>query len=48
MIEFITDQEIYSRVLLQEVPASKDFLWLATSDLKRPAYKKKQTLYTIP
>ncbi|NLP03292.1 MAG: phospholipase [Fibrobacter sp.] len=40
MIEFITDQEIYSRVLLQEVPASKDFLWLATSDLKDLHIKK--------
>ena len=40
MIEFITDQEIYSRVLLQEVPASKDFLWLATSDLKDLHTKK--------
>jgi len=34
MIEFITDQEIYKRVLIEEVPGTENFIWLATSDLK--------------
>jgi phosphatidylserine/phosphatidylglycerophosphate/cardiolipin synthase-like enzyme len=32
--EFITDREIYEQVLLEAVPAAREFLWLATSDLK--------------
>jgi phosphatidylserine/phosphatidylglycerophosphate/cardiolipin synthase-like enzyme len=34
MLEFITDKEIYKTVLLERVPKTKTFLWLATSDLK--------------
>jgi phosphatidylserine/phosphatidylglycerophosphate/cardiolipin synthase-like enzyme len=34
MLEFITDTEIYHKVLIDEVPKAKAFLWLATSDLK--------------
>ncbi|MFC1499192.1 phospholipase D family protein [Verrucomicrobiota bacterium] len=33
-MEFITNREIYDRVILGKVPYAKDFLWLATSDLK--------------
>jgi phosphatidylserine/phosphatidylglycerophosphate/cardiolipin synthase-like enzyme len=33
-IEFITDEEIYQRVILEMVFGVKDFLWLGTSDLK--------------
>jgi phosphatidylserine/phosphatidylglycerophosphate/cardiolipin synthase-like enzyme len=33
-IEFITDEEIYQRVILEMVFEVKDFLWLGTSDLK--------------
>ena len=32
--EFITDRQIYKRVLLEEVPRAEDFLWIGTSDLK--------------
>jgi phosphatidylserine/phosphatidylglycerophosphate/cardiolipin synthase-like enzyme len=31
---FITDTEIYERVILEAVPAASRFLWLATADLK--------------
>jgi phosphatidylserine/phosphatidylglycerophosphate/cardiolipin synthase-like enzyme len=33
-IEFITDADIYSRILFDRVPNASSFLWLATSDLK--------------
>jgi phosphatidylserine/phosphatidylglycerophosphate/cardiolipin synthase-like enzyme len=33
-LEFIIDSEIYRRVILDQVPQAKKFLWLATSDLK--------------
>ena len=32
--EFISDRGIYERVLLKEVPAAEDFVWIGTSDLK--------------
>jgi len=32
--EFITDREIYKKVILAEVPRAKDFLWIGTSDIK--------------
>lgn len=32
--EFITDRDIYERVILREVPGAEKFLWLATSDMK--------------
>ena len=34
MNSFITDREIYEKVLLAEVPGATEFLWIATSDLK--------------
>jgi phosphatidylserine/phosphatidylglycerophosphate/cardiolipin synthase-like enzyme len=34
MTEFITDGQIYQKVLLERVSGAKRFLWLATSDLK--------------
>lgn len=33
-IQFITDREIYEQVIQEAVPSVRDFLWLATSDLK--------------
>jgi phosphatidylserine/phosphatidylglycerophosphate/cardiolipin synthase-like enzyme len=33
-VEFITDRQIYERVILERVPTSSEFVWLATSDLK--------------
>lgn len=32
--EFVTDRQIYERVLLEHVPRANDFLWIGTSDLK--------------
>ena len=32
--EFITDEEIYRRVILEVVSSAQEFLWLGTSDLK--------------
>ena len=32
--EFITNRQIYDRVILERIPAAVKFLWLATSDLK--------------
>lgn len=34
MFEFITDSEIYRKVICERVPKTKRFLWLATADLK--------------
>jgi phosphatidylserine/phosphatidylglycerophosphate/cardiolipin synthase-like enzyme len=34
MTEFITDRDIYARVILEAVPSATRFLWLATADLK--------------
>ena len=34
MLEFITDREIYEKVILARVPEAKRYLWLATADLK--------------
>ena len=31
---FITDRQIYEQVIQESVPSAKEFLWLATSDLK--------------
>jgi phosphatidylserine/phosphatidylglycerophosphate/cardiolipin synthase-like enzyme len=33
-IEFITDRQIYDRVIQETVPSAAQFLWLATADLK--------------
>ncbi|HNR89437.1 MAG TPA: phospholipase D-like domain-containing protein [Spirochaetota bacterium] len=34
MIDFITDREIYERVILGAAPSAERFLWIATADLK--------------
>ena len=34
LIEFITDRQIYERVIQEAVPAASRFLWLGTADLK--------------
>lgn len=34
MLEFITDRELYEKVICDRVPKAKKFVWLATSDLK--------------
>ncbi len=33
-VQFITDREIYTRVILEEIPKARRFVWLGTSDLK--------------
>ncbi|MBN2406351.1 MAG: phospholipase [Elusimicrobia bacterium] len=32
--EFITDREIYEKVILEKVPFAREFLWIGTSDIK--------------
>lgn len=34
MLEFIKDREIYEKVICEQIPEAKRFLWLATADLK--------------
>ena len=34
MLEFITDSEIYEKVICERIPEAKRFLWLATANLK--------------
>jgi len=34
MLEFITDREIYEKVICERIPKTRRFLWLATADLK--------------
>ncbi|MBN1437315.1 MAG: phospholipase D family protein [Sedimentisphaerales bacterium] len=34
MLEFITDRQIYDQVIVERLPAAKEFVWLATADLK--------------
>ncbi|UCE98868.1 MAG: phospholipase D family protein [Planctomycetota bacterium] len=34
MVKYITDREIYEKVICGLVPGAREFVWLATSDLK--------------
>ena len=34
MLEFITDRQIYEKVICEHIPRARRFLWLATADLK--------------
>lgn len=34
MFEFVTNREIYLKLICREIPKARKFLWLATSDLK--------------
>jgi len=34
MLEFITDRDIYEKVICRRIGKARKFLWLATSDLK--------------
>ncbi len=34
MLEFVTDREIYEKVICERIPRARAFLWLATADLK--------------
>ncbi len=33
-MEFVTDKQIYERVILAEVPNATEFVWIATADIK--------------
>lgn len=39
-IEFITDRQIYERVIVEMVHTAKKFVWIATADLKDLHVKK--------
>lgn len=39
--EFITDKEIYTKVIQEKIPLASRFLWIGTSDLKDLYVKKK-------
>lgn len=34
MLEFITNRQIYEKVIIERIPKARKFLWLGTSDLK--------------
>ena len=34
MLEFITNRQIYEKVIQEHIPKAKQFIWLATADLK--------------
>jgi len=34
MLEFVTDRQIYEKVVIERIPKARKFLWLGTSDLK--------------
>jgi phosphatidylserine/phosphatidylglycerophosphate/cardiolipin synthase-like enzyme len=42
MLQFVTDTQIYEKVICQQIPKAKKFLWLATSDLKDLYVEKKR------
>jgi phosphatidylserine/phosphatidylglycerophosphate/cardiolipin synthase-like enzyme len=39
-LEFVIDSDIYNQVVLDKIPKSKTFLWIATADLKDLYVKK--------
>jgi phosphatidylserine/phosphatidylglycerophosphate/cardiolipin synthase-like enzyme len=41
MLQFITDAQIYRKVIGEQIPGVKKFLWIATSDLKDMYVDKK-------
>ena len=34
MLEFITDTEIYEKVMREGIPRAREFVWLGTANLK--------------
>ena len=48
MLEFITDTQIYEQVIRDRVPKAKEFLWLATSDLKDLHVNKRGRKRMVP
>jgi phosphatidylserine/phosphatidylglycerophosphate/cardiolipin synthase-like enzyme len=43
-MEFVTDRQIYERVLLEQVPEAKEFVWIATADVKDLYVKKRRRM----
>jgi phosphatidylserine/phosphatidylglycerophosphate/cardiolipin synthase-like enzyme len=47
MVEFITDRQIYEKVICEAIPSAVSFVWLATSDLK-DLYVEKRRKKMVP
>jgi phosphatidylserine/phosphatidylglycerophosphate/cardiolipin synthase-like enzyme len=43
-VDFITDREIYTRVIQEEIPHAQRFIWMGTSDLKDLYVSKKNRM----
>ena len=39
--EFITNKDIYEKVIQERIPAAEKFVWIGTSDIKDLYVKKK-------
>ena len=48
MLDFITDTQIYERVIRERVPKAKEFVWLATADLKDLYVNKRGRKRMVP
>ena len=48
MLEFITDTQIYERVIRGAVPGAKEFVWLATANVKDLYVDKKGRAQMVP
>lgn len=48
MLGFITDTQIYERVIREQVPKAKEFVWLATADLKDLYVNKQGAKRMVP
>ncbi|MDP6379718.1 MAG: phospholipase D family protein [Phycisphaerae bacterium] len=44
MLEFITDRDIYEKVIRKHVPTAERFLWLATADIKDLYVEKRRRM----
>lgn len=48
MLEFITDTQIYEEVIRERIPRAKEFVWLATADLKDLHVNKQGRKQMVP
>ena len=48
MLEFITDTQIYEEVIRGRIPRAKEFVWLATADLKDLHVNKRGRKRMVP
>lgn len=44
MLEFITNRDIYDKVVCERIPKAKHYVWLATADLKDMYVDKKRSM----